>query len=83
MEDQFAGANLSGLQQVADSYGGRLYFPDQYKEIKEALLSDNKNTTVQKSRQNRVSLIDWYYLLGIMALSFSAEWFLRKYHGLI
>ena len=83
VEDQFAGANLSGLQQVADSYGGRLYFPDQYKEIKEALLSDNINTTVQKSRQNRVSLIDWYYLLGIMALSFSAEWFLRKYHGLI
>ena len=83
VEDQFATANLAGLRQVAQDQGGILYFPDKASQIKEALLSDIKNTTVQKSRQNHVSLIDWYYLLAIIALSFSAEWFLRKYHGLI
>ena len=83
VEDQFTGANLNGLQTVAEDQGGQVFFPDKAGEITEALLSDIKNTTVQKSRQKRVSLIDWYYLLAIMALSFSAEWFLRKYHGLI
>ena len=83
VEDQFTSANLTGLQQVAEDQDGRLYYPDKPKEIKEALLADIKNRTVQKSRQKHVSLIDWYYLLAIMALCFSAEWFLRKYHGLI
>src|SRR5690606_16320139 len=83
VEDQFATANLAGLRQVAQDQDGILYFPDKASEIKDALLSDIKNTTVQKSRQNHVSLIDWYFLLAIIALSFSAEWFLRKYHGLI
>jgi hypothetical protein len=30
-----------------------------------------------------VPLIDWKYLLAIIALALAAEWFIRKYNGLI
>ena len=83
IEKQFTSANVTGLQQIADAKGTELYFAEEEDKIIEALLADNNNAVVQKSRKNHVSLIEWYYLLAITLFFFSAEWFLRKYHGLI
>ncbi|WZL88833.1 VWA domain-containing protein [Salinimicrobium sp. 3283s] len=83
VEKQFGRANLEGLQQIADQRGGQVYFLQEFQQLKNDLLSNDSYATVQKSREKNVSLIDWKYLLGIIVLALGAEWFLRKYYGLI
>ncbi|MGI0107257.1 VWA domain-containing protein [Salinimicrobium sp. WS361] len=83
VEKQFGRANVEGLQQIADQSGGQVYFLQEFQQLKNDLLSNDSYATVQKSREKNVSLIDWKYLLGIIVLALGAEWFLRKYYGLI
>ena len=83
VEKQFTGANAAVLRAVAEEKGQQLYFPDKPEELKKELLSSKTYLPVQKSRENNVPLIDWYYLLGIIILTLSGEWFLRKYYGYI
>lgn len=83
VEKQFASANLSGLKNLAAAGGGEVFFPNEFTRLKKQLLSDDSYATVQKSHQKNVSLIDWEFLLGIIVLALSAEWFLRKYYGRI
>lgn len=83
VEQQFLNADIEKLQTVANSSSGKAYFGSNYNELIEELLEDNRYATIQKSTKNIVPLIDWKYLLGIIALSLFAEWFIRKYNGLI
>lgn len=83
VEKQFMNANLEQLQQIATNQNEHVYFLDRAELLVGDLLENEAFKPVQKSRENIVSLIDWYYLLGIVILALSAEWFLRKYHGLV
>lgn len=83
VEKQFGRANLEGLQNIADDKGQDLYFLSDFVKLKEDLLKNDSYLPVQKSRINNVPLIDWYYLLAIIILALSTEWFLRKYYGYI
>ena len=47
------------------------------------LLEDERFATIQKSKRSVIPLIDYKYLLGLIALALSLEWFIRKYNGLI
>ena len=83
VEQQFLNADLNKLQSIANSSKGKAYFSNEISKLTEDLLSDNRYATLQKSTKNTVSLIDWKYLLGLLALSLFTEWFIRKYNGLI
>ncbi|MFD0975502.1 vWA domain-containing protein [Salinimicrobium gaetbulicola] len=83
VEKQFFSANYKDLDIIASKRGERVYFPDDFEELKSKLLKTKKYLPMQKTRENNVPLIDWYYLLGIIILSLSLEWFLRKYYGYI
>lgn len=83
VEQQFLNADVAKLKSLADNSGGKAYFKDELNTIIKELLTDQKYATIQKSSKNIVPLIDWYYLLGLIALSLFAEWFIRKYNGLI
>lgn len=83
VEKQFFGANYKALQTVAVEKGQQVYFLNDPEKLKARLLSSKTLLPVQKSRENNVPLIEWYYLLGIIVLSLSIEWFLRKYYGYI
>ncbi|MEG9326885.1 VWA domain-containing protein [Salinimicrobium catena] len=83
VEEQFSGANTENLKAVAAKKDQQLHFLDKPEVLKEQLLSSKTYLPVQKSRENNVPLIDWYYLLGIIILALSGEWFLRKYYGYI
>lgn len=82
-EQQFVSANLSGMQSFADNNATQLYFQDQLDELVNSLLQNDKFKPIQISRQKTVPLIDWYYLLFILIAILAAEWFYRKYLGLI
>lgn len=83
VEQQFLNANVTKLQSLATNSNGTSYFIDDTKSLIDNLLKDDRFVTIQKSTKNVVPLIDWKFLLAIIALSLSAEWFIRKYNGLI
>ncbi|MEZ4792863.1 MAG: hypothetical protein R2783_05225 [Gelidibacter sp.] len=83
VEQQFLNANVTKLQKLASNSKGTSYFINDTKSLVENLINDSRFATIQKSSKNVVPLIDWKFLLAIIALSLSAEWFIRKYNGLI
>ncbi|WP_340073778.1 VWA domain-containing protein [Leptobacterium sp. I13] len=83
IEKQFLNADKERLKILAENSGGKIYYPEQIKELKEDLLTNEGFKPIQKSSENVVPLIDWKLLLVFIVLLLSAEWFLRKYKGLI
>lgn len=83
LESQFLSSNYKKLERFSNTNGGKAYFPDQVSLLLDELTKDNRFTPVQKSKRNVVSLIDFRYLLLVMVLALSAEWFIRKYNGLL
>jgi len=83
VEQQFLNANVGKLQNLATNSQGKAYFTNQTDVLIDDLLSSEQFVTIQKSSINIVPLVDWKFLLAIIILSLSTEWFLRKYNGLI
>lgn len=83
IEQQFLNANVPKLQKIAHSSKGNLYFIDDPQPLIENLLDDERFVTVQKSTKKVVPLVALKFLLVVLAVSLSVEWFIRKYKGLI
>ncbi|MFD0988692.1 VWA domain-containing protein [Mariniflexile jejuense] len=83
VEQQFLNADVTKLKQLATNSNGKHYFVAKTDGLISNLLNDSRFVTIQKSHKKTLPLIDWNYLLIIIALSLSVEWFLRKYNGLI
>ena len=83
LEQLFVSSDYKKLTQLAETSSGQLYFPDQIENLIEDLSSESRYLPTQKSVENVVSLIDFRIILGIIILAFTAEWFIRKYNGLI
>jgi len=83
LEKQFVSSNYKKMEELAQNTGARHAFSSDYEEIITALISSQAFVPTQKSTENSVSLIDFKILLGLIALAFSIEWFIRKYNGLI
>ncbi|AJR04264.1 hypothetical protein [Siansivirga zeaxanthinifaciens] len=83
VEQQFLNADVTKLQRLATNSQGESFFIENTQNLESKLLNDNRFSIVQKSTKNSLPLIDWVYLLIIIILSLTTEWFLRKYNGLI
>lgn len=83
VERQFLNANAAKLNRVSASTGGQSYFASDYSSLENDLLTNNSYSTVQKSEQKTVTLLDWKTLLFLLGILLATEWFSRKYHGLI
>ncbi|HSP11042.1 MAG TPA: hypothetical protein VLO29_00830 [Salegentibacter sp.] len=83
VEIQFSSANLEKLQFFANNNNEQVYFADNSEALISRLLNDENFIPVQKSHQKTVPLINWYYLLFLLVALLAAEWFFRKYRGLI
>lgn len=83
VEQQFLNANVLKLQRVAQNTNGKAYFTTQSDGLINALITDTNYQNIEKSEQKVVPLIDWKYLLALIVLALAAEWFIRKYNGLI
>ena len=81
IENKQYGANVDQL--LAASVNDRIYTLSSLDELQQELLQDEKFQPVQKSTQNKKSLINWYYLLVLLIVFLGLEWLLRKYNGLI
>ncbi|MEM7087721.1 MAG: VWA domain-containing protein [Bacteroidota bacterium] len=83
VEQQFLNANVTKLERIATNTGGTSFFIDNTQALIDTLLENEQYKPIQKNDQKVVPLIDWKYLLGLIVLALSAEWFIRKYNGLI
>ena len=83
VEQQFLNADVTKLRRLATNSGGEAFFPAEVGQLSQLLMDDERFKAVQKSEQKVVPLIDWKYLLALLALLLGAEWFIRKYNGLI
>ena len=83
IEKQFVSSDYKKMSQLATNTGGNHYFPSEINKLLGELTSREDFRPTQRSTENVVSLIDFKILLAIIVLAFTAEWFLRKYNGLI
>ncbi len=82
-EMQLISANYKKMGRLASKSNGHLYFLDNLDDLQSELTTSGKFLPVQKTKENVVSLIDFRILLGLIVLSLTSEWFIRKYNGLI
>lgn len=83
IEKQFVSSDYKKMQLLALNNNGTHAFSNDFKGVLTELTSANRYLPTQKSTENTVSLVDFEILLAIIALALTAEWFLRKYNGLI
>lgn len=83
IEKQTVSANMSSLRQLATDTKGQSYTIADKRTVVQDLINDKRYQTIQKSREENVSLIDWRILMAILILVLAIEWFIRKYNGLI
>ncbi|MEL0456370.1 VWA domain-containing protein [Flavobacteriaceae bacterium SZ-1-7] len=83
VEQQFLNADVTKLQKLATNSQGKSYFIDDWQNLIKNLLDDKRFVPIQKSVKKTIPLVDWKYLLAIIALSLGLEWLIRKYNGLI
>lgn len=83
VEQQFLNADVSKLRRVAGNTKGEAYFAADSDALIQALVENRNFQNIERSEQKVVPLIDWKYLLALIILALSTEWFIRKYNGLI
>ena len=81
VEQQFLSVNKTGLTSIANKTDGKLYYLNNTTDLEFDLIDDTRFVSIQKSENKINSIIDWKWLLGLIILSLSIEWFIRKYNG--
>jgi len=83
IEKQLVNPDVEKLTQLAAQTQGKLYHPNQVDALIKSLLEDESYKAVQKEIVTKTPLIDWVWLLVLIAISLATEWFLRKYNGML
>ena len=83
IEQQFVNPDFTKLNQLASATGGNTFMPDQFEALVKTLMGDQSYKAVQKTVTRKIPLIDWVWLLVLIAVSLGSEWFIRKYHGML
>jgi hypothetical protein len=82
IEQQFVRGNMNDLKNIAQLSKGANFHINKVDELFSLILSDKRYTTIQRSTEKIVSLIERKWLLILIVLLLSLEWFIRKYKGL-
>ncbi len=83
IENQFVNPDVAKLKQVAQQTNGSVFMPEQTDALIKNLLDNKDYRAVQKEIRTKTPLIDWIWLLIMAVAAFTAEWFVRKYNGML
>ena len=83
IEKQFVNPDVEKLNQLAVQTQAKAYYPNQIDTLIKSLLENENYKAIQKEITSKTPLIDWVWLLVLIAISLAAEWFIRKYNGLL
>jgi hypothetical protein len=83
IEKQFVNPDYVKLNQLATQTNGKTFLANQVEELIKSLITNDNYKPIQKEMIKKTPIIDWIWLLVLIALSLAAEWFIRKYNGLL
>ncbi|MFY7740387.1 MAG: hypothetical protein ACOVQC_07710 [Flavobacterium sp.] len=83
IEKQFVNPDMAKLKQLALQTKGAVFVPNQVDILIKILLDNEDYKAIQKDIVKKTPFIDWIWLLVLIAISLAAEWFIRKYNGLL
>lgn len=83
IEKQFVIPDVVKLQQLAQQTGGKAFFEDQADQLINTLLENKEYKSIEKNISSKTPIIDWVWLLILIATLLTIEWFVRKYNGLL
>ena len=83
IEKQFVNPDWKKLNQLAIQTQGKAYLANQVEALIKQLSEDESYKAIQKTITKKSPLVDWIWLLVLLALSLASEWFIRKYNGLL
>jgi len=83
IEKQFVNPDVEKLSQLAVQTQGKVYYPNQVDTLIKSLLDNENYKAIQKEIANKTPLIDWIWLLVLIAIALTSEWFIRKYNGML
>ncbi|KRD57733.1 hypothetical protein ASE40_15320 [Flavobacterium sp. Root935] len=83
IEKQFVNPDVQKLQQLAQQTGGKAFFENQADNLINTLLENNEYKSIEKNVSTKTPIIDWVWLLILIAVLLTTEWFVRKYNGLL
>ena len=83
IEKQFVNPDWNKLNQLASQTKGKAYLPNQVSTLVRQLLADESYKAIQKTLVKKSPLIDLVWLLILIAITLSSEWFIRKYNGFL
>jgi hypothetical protein len=83
IEKQFVNPDVEKLNQLVTQTQGKVHYPNQVDALIKTLLENENYKAVQKEIVAKTPLIDWVWLLVLIAISLTSEWFLRKYNGML
>ena len=83
IEKQFVNPDWNKLNQLANQTNGKAYLPNQLETVVKQLLADESYKAIQKTIVKKSPLVDWVWLLVLLAITLASEWFIRKYNGLL
>jgi hypothetical protein len=83
IEKQFVNPDVLKLQQLAQQTNGKAFFESQSDQLINTLLESKEYKSIEKNISSKTPIIDWVWLLILIAVLFTVEWFVRKYNGLL
>ncbi len=83
IEKQFVNPDVEKLNQLATQTKGKVYYPNQVDAIVKTLLENENYKAMQKEIVVKKPLIDWVWLLVMIAITLASEWLIRKYNGML
>ncbi len=82
---QFESANMIAdhnmLYRLADGTGGRMFYPDQWEQLTDELLQEDKARPLLLERVRTLSVINLQWILFLLIGLLGVEWFVRKLSG--
>ena len=83
IEKQFVNSDIDRLSQLASQTSGQLFYPSQVDKLIQTLLENKDYQTTQKEIVVKTPLLNWVWLLVVIALLLATEWLVRKYNGML
>lgn len=81
VEEQFTNANTTKLEYLAKKTKGAIFFENNYDLLVDNLLNDNRFLIEQESKNISSNLINKKWMMFLILILLSCEWFVRKYIG--
>jgi hypothetical protein len=74
-------ANHQVLQNIAQKFGGKLFYPNQLKSLSDAINANEDITSIIYEENDLKELINLKWIFFVLLALLSMEWFLRKRNG--